>query len=356
MATYKVIQDIEAEDHFVGPLTLKQFIFACTGVLFGYLNIFALTKGAPVLMGLFLPPMFLGFFLAIPWSRDQPTELWLLGRVRFFIKPKKRIWNQAGVQELVTITAPKKEEKPLTKNYSQGEVKSRLKALAETIDSRGWAVKHSTLEESQLPGQDLVSDRLVSPSILPQQVPAIDYENVPDLLDPSSSPLSGDLDNMIEQKDTTRRNELLQKMDKARRGEPLQAEAQPNIAVNQSHAPSKKVPAAQNSSMDEQLLVKELQAKKQAGDLARSHMRGISLNRKPSPQSQASNGSDDSQSPQDTTQQPPDSQKAQAAMTSGSSPDTMRLANNNDLNIATLAREADRKGENGDGEVVISLR
>ena len=28
MATYKVIQDIEAEDKLIGPLTLRQFIYA----------------------------------------------------------------------------------------------------------------------------------------------------------------------------------------------------------------------------------------------------------------------------------------------------------------------------------------
>ncbi|MGH7158305.1 MAG: PrgI family mobile element protein [Candidatus Saccharimonadales bacterium] len=28
MATYKVIQDIEAEDKILGPLTLRQFIYA----------------------------------------------------------------------------------------------------------------------------------------------------------------------------------------------------------------------------------------------------------------------------------------------------------------------------------------
>jgi hypothetical protein len=355
MATYKVIQDIEAEDHFVGPLTLKQFIFACTGILFGYLNIFALTRGAPFLMGLFLPPMFLAFFLAIPWSRDQPTEMWVLAKLRFYIKPKKRIWNQSGIQELVTITAPKKEEKPLIKDYTQGEVKSRLKALAETIDSRGWAVKHSTLEASQMPGQDLVSDRLTSPSILPQQVPNVDLDNIPDLLDPTSSPLSEDLDTMIKQKDTTRRNELLQKMDKARRGEPLQPDPQPNIAVNQSHSPGKKPSPAKNSSVDEQLLAKELQAKKQAANLASSHMRGISAS---SRQNINPPTTDDGRthSPRDTNQQSSSSQKAQAPMTSGSSPDTMRLANNNDLNIATLAREADRKDESDDNEVVIPLR
>ncbi len=34
MATYKVLQDIEAEDKLLGPLTLKQFIFAVVTLAF----------------------------------------------------------------------------------------------------------------------------------------------------------------------------------------------------------------------------------------------------------------------------------------------------------------------------------
>jgi hypothetical protein len=357
MATYKVIQDIEAEDKFIGPLTLKQFIFACVGILFGYLNIFALSKGAPVLMAIFLPPMALGFFLAIPWSRDQPTELWVLARMRYFLKPKRRLWDQSGIQELVTITVPKKQEKPLTKGYSEGEVKSRLKALAETIDSRGWAIKHATLEDSRLSGEELVSDRLVDPSILPNQVPEIDLESVPDVLDPSSSSLSENLDTMIKTRDSVRKDELIQKMDRARRGEPLEPKPQENIAINQSR-PKR---ASSTNNIDEQLINKQLRAKKQAGDLVRSHMRGIpSHSQQVQPDDDQANqpykneGAKAKKARADKQKSPAGQKQAQAAMTSESSPDTIRLANNNDLNIATLAREADRE-EEGKGEVVISL-
>jgi len=38
MATYKVIQDIEAEDKLVGPLTLRQFIYAAIAAICGYLS------------------------------------------------------------------------------------------------------------------------------------------------------------------------------------------------------------------------------------------------------------------------------------------------------------------------------
>lgn len=60
MATYKVIQDIEADDQFVGPLTLKQFIFGMAGILFLWLNFLAITRGFAFATVLFTPPMLLG--------------------------------------------------------------------------------------------------------------------------------------------------------------------------------------------------------------------------------------------------------------------------------------------------------
>jgi len=36
MATYKVIQDIEAEDKLLGPMTLRQFIYAVIVVVMGF--------------------------------------------------------------------------------------------------------------------------------------------------------------------------------------------------------------------------------------------------------------------------------------------------------------------------------
>lgn len=169
MAQYKVIQDIEAEDKFLGPLTLKQCIFAGIAILSIYLSILLLSKGIWVLVFPFVPVIIVTGFLAFPWGKDQTTEIWLLAKIRFYFKPRKRIWNQSGLQELVKITAPVKIQEYLSDNLSQTEVKSRLKALAETIDSRGWAVKNvdaATLQQ----GIQAQSDRLVDASQLPKTV------------------------------------------------------------------------------------------------------------------------------------------------------------------------------------------
>ncbi|MGH7193938.1 MAG: PrgI family protein, partial [Candidatus Saccharimonadales bacterium] len=102
MATYKLIQDIEAEDHILGPLTLRQFIFAMLAAFCLYICFIAVTKHFPVLLAIFLPPALFFTFFAFPWGRDQPTEVWALAKLRFFFKPRKRIWNQSGLKELVT--------------------------------------------------------------------------------------------------------------------------------------------------------------------------------------------------------------------------------------------------------------
>ena len=171
MAIYKVLQDIEAEDKFVGPLTLKQFIFMAIAFVSGYLAFFAATRHIYFLLGPLLPLMLVSGFLGFPFKRDQPTEIWLLAKIRFWFKPRIRIWDQSGENDLVTITAPKKIEHFLTNNLTQVEVKSRLKALAETIDSRGWAAKDANVNLYSPTAVTYAapnSDRLVGSSTLPQ--------------------------------------------------------------------------------------------------------------------------------------------------------------------------------------------
>src|SRR5579864_40851 len=117
MAVYKVIQDIEAEDKLLGPLTLKGFIYAAIAGTCAFIEFRLLLIGTPIkylFMLMFALPMILFGVLASPLGREQPTEVWLLSRIKFFLKPHKRIWDQAGMEELVTITAPKHQEIQLT--------------------------------------------------------------------------------------------------------------------------------------------------------------------------------------------------------------------------------------------------
>lgn len=204
MAVYKVIQDIEAEDKLLGPLTLKQFIFATIAAGFGFVAFMVVSKTGAIYLAIPFLPFIAGFgVLAAPLSKDQPTDLWLAARIRFFIKPRKRIWDQSGIKELVTITVPKKEIKQLTDNLSQVEVKSRLNALADTLDSRGWAVKNVALNMYSNPSYAYAYDggqeRLLDPSSLPRAVEDINITNTDDILDPNFNPTAQHFEQMMEE-------------------------------------------------------------------------------------------------------------------------------------------------------------
>ncbi len=330
MATHKVIQDIEAEDKFLGPLTLKQFIFGAIGVFFGWLNFFAFAKGFPFAAIVFAPPMLLGFFLAIPWSKDQPTEVWVLAKLRFRLKPKRRVWDQDGIQELVTITAPKKVEKYLTNTLSQTEVKSRLKALAETIDSRGWAIKHASLDSTPVGTEE--GDRLLGTHAFADEVPAVDTSSIEDMFE--DSPVSSTFDHMIKEKTEEVRRANLDKLDRIRQGKSLETIHQnpPVITPPVENVSPAATSIAQN--IDEKELSQQLAASRAATNDAYENMHKI--------------GSKKSQKIDNNEP------KAQASIATPSTPAIMSLAHNDDLDVATIARQAKKEIGQVD-EVVVSL-
>jgi hypothetical protein len=227
MAVYKVIQDIESEDKLVGPLTLKSFVYAAiAGVSlfleFRFLVANSLGSVRWILMLAFLPPMALFGVLASPLGREQPTEVWLLSHIKFFFKPHTRIWDQSGINQLVTITAPKKIARQLTKNLSQTEVRSRLQALAGTLDSRGWAVKNVAVDIGAAPGylegEQADSDRLIGASSLTQDIPVVDVRAADDILDEQNNPTAQKFATLMQQADDNRKNAITDKIDAARAG------------------------------------------------------------------------------------------------------------------------------------------
>ncbi len=322
MATYKVIQDIEAEDKFVGPLTLKQFIFAAIGMIFGYLSFIVIAKGVWFIAFAFAPVSLFGFFMAIPWSKDQPTDMWVLAKIRFRFKPKIRLWDQAGRQELVSITAPKRAEKALTKDLSETEVKSRLKVLADTMNTRGWAVKHADLPS--LANADDDSDRLI-----PMQMsggPAANPDNqTPDMLETSQ------VDTLIEESVKTRKLSLQDKIKQARKGT--------ESAQEQTVAPSDET----------QSLSEKLKQKKEAGNLSTGNMQRFQP-KPPDSKAKAEKKKKPAEKDTPTTEE----KKTTSEVTEPPRPDIIGLAHNNDLNVATLARQANSDGD-GSKEVVVSL-
>ncbi|HSX17877.1 MAG TPA: hypothetical protein VLE51_00795 [Candidatus Saccharimonadales bacterium] len=225
MAVYKVIQDIEAEDRLLGPLTLKGFIYALTAGALGFINFKLLMSpelGAIrwLLVLLFGLPMLLFMVLASPLGREQPTEVWLLSRVRFLVKPRKKIWDQSGLSDLVTITVPPKVDRHLTKDLSQGEVQGRLESLAMAMDTGGWAVKNINVnlntQPTYLENGAADSDRLVGASSLTQNVPVIDIHPADDIMDEQNNPTAQKFEGLMQQKDAKRKKEMAEKINNAR--------------------------------------------------------------------------------------------------------------------------------------------
>lgn len=324
MATYKVIQDIEAEDKFIGPFTLKQFVFAAIGGVFSYLCFFVTVRGGWFVAIIFAPAALFGFFMAIPWSKDQPTDLWVLAKIRFKIKPKKRVWNQMGKQELVTITAPKKIEKVFTKDLSETEVESRLKALADTMNTRGWSVKH--VSKFDLANADASNRLLPTPIPVGARV-ALDNE-APDILENTQ------VDALIDESERLRKANLQDKIVQARKN--LESVEQQGQTV----APSN----------DTESLTEELRQRKEVAGLSTGKMQRFQP--KPSRSKINVHKKEDKTSRKNT--QKTEDKKTISKVTEPSRPDIISLAHNNDLNVATLARQA-RKDDDDSQEVVISL-
>jgi hypothetical protein len=241
MAVYKVIQDIESEDKIVGFLTLKMFVYALISGALVYINIRFLMAGilGPlrfVFVFILFWPMLLFAVLAAPLGREQSTEVWILAHVRFYLKPRLRIWNQSGVLELVTVTVPKRIERQLTKNLTQTEVRSRLKALATTLDSRGWAVRNVAVNLNANPSYlDIVepeSDRLAAGSNLPQTKTSADITESDDIMDAQNNSTAQHFETLMQQEDEKRKkavSEIVKNQASAEKKQSKNEEVEPPV-------------------------------------------------------------------------------------------------------------------------------
>lgn len=232
MATYKVIQDIEAEDKLLGPLTLKQFIFAVIAVAFAGMAFITVSKvGNPLVAIPFLPFIVIFGFLAAPIGRDQPTEVWLAARLRFLFVPRKRIWDQNGLKELVAITVSKKDIHIYSDNLSKKEVKSRLRALSDVIDSRGWATRNVAINAYDPQPQYLqqTTDRLLNQDSLPQTVPELTMGADADILDATNNPTAQHFEELVEESTVAQKKSAIDLMQQA-----IKQQKEADIAVQKA--------------------------------------------------------------------------------------------------------------------------
>lgn len=333
MAVYKVPQDVEADDKLIGPFSFRQFI---------YLIIVALSIAAAWGLGqVFIPlaiiPMPVIIFfgaLALPLRKDQPMEVYLAAMVSFYLKPRRRLWEADGIESLIEITVPKIVEIQRTKNISQNEAQERFGYLAEIVDSQGWAVRGQGV---QTPNSAMNTDVY------------FEAQQTVDMLDTDNG-IAQNLTQMIDQSDAKRHQEMINRMHQPPAPAPSAVSAPspydffatpqttPTVTPMPAPNPAPVAPTVDSATYSGPALTYD----PYPTDIQQSVINPLTTPTMPP-----------------TTPNPTTTQSAvQNASEKPVAPAIMELANNADLSIETIAREANRINQQQDmsEEVVISLR
>ena len=153
MAQYKVPQDVEADDKLLGPFNFRQFIYllivaALIALAWAIGQIFPLFAILPIIPALFL------LILALPLRKDQPMETYIAALISFYTKPNKRYWFPGQRESTIQITVPKTVEKVLTRDITEEEAGRRLSFLANVVDSEGMSIKEGLSAPADSPIRD----------------------------------------------------------------------------------------------------------------------------------------------------------------------------------------------------------
>lgn len=306
MSVYKVPQDVEAEDKLLGPFSFRQFVFLIIAVIgiaiaYGLSTIFLPLAIIPVPIIIFFGA------LALPLKKDQPMEVYLAAVISFMLKPKKRLWQPDGIERLVEVIAPKVEEKTYGNNYDQAEVQRRLSYLANLVDSQGWSIRGVNNPNSSMRA-DLFNEGQAANDILDE-----------------NSTTAQNINHLINQSDVRRRQEVIQKMQTGQSATPPPTQTPQSSQPSQPDNPAPVTPLQMNPypTMHQSVL----------NPVSGRPAASTPVQTRPTT------------TPQTSVNEVP--------------PAIIELANNRDLSIETIAREANRiQQENklSDEEVVISLR
>lgn len=255
-------------------------------------------------------------------------ETYLLAMVRFFLKPKRRMWDPEGSTSHVYITTPPAQEHSLVKEFDQETAQQRLDYLARVMDSRGWSLKGVSK-----------SNESVSAGV------AAEAANAFDIMDDHAE-LAKSFDTLLAKKNETTRQQAVERMRQTTVSQRPAAPAQPthvdfaknpydDILAQQFQPTSPATPSAPLSEgtapkfnpYPNQMRQKVVQPY-HVPEAAETELRPVEKIEEPKPA------------------QP---------LTQTVSPDIMRLASNNDLSISAIANEAHRIGKGEEAEVVINL-
>lgn len=350
MAVYKVAQDVEADDKLIGPFSFKQFIY----LIIVAISIAIAWGLSRLFIGLIIIPLPLVVFfgaLALPLRKDQPMEVYLSALISFYLKPRRRIWGPDGLNSLIEITAPKVVEVQRTKDITETEAERRLSYLADIADTQGWAVRHA----AQPSNNSMISDAY------------FEAQTAEDVFDVNGG-VSQSLGVMIDQADVKRKEAAMARMHQAPQ-QPAVPQMAPVAPVQQTYIPPVTDPYLALSQTQPTPVVQPIVQQQPTASAQPQHSDGtVEFNPYPNAIRQSVI------QPLDTGSQlaVPEPQMVQPAavlpqntpevpITTSEkviSPDIINLANNSDLSIETIAREASRiqhKVDEDNGEVFISL-
>jgi len=328
MAVYKVPQDVEADDKLIGPFSFRQFIYLIIVAL-----AIALAWGlGQLFIGLAIIPLPIVVFfgaLALPLRKDQPMEIFMAAMVSFYLKPHRRLWDPDGIDSLIEITAPKMVEVQLTKDLSQNEAMRRFGYLAEIVDSGGWAVRGAGV---QAPNSAMTTDAYFA------------AQQVQDVLDSGSS-TSQTLNQKLDQSDVRRHQEAIDIMNQRPAiQQPTIAQAAPPQTILQAPVNNyfNSVTPTEPSVAPEPIVEPKFGYNPYPDSMQQTVIQPIAMPQQPIVTAPIKPVT------------PPAPTTSEKVVSAG----IINLANNTDLSIEAIAREANRihKKQDLNQEVIISLR
>lgn len=316
MAVYKVPQDVEADDKLIGPFSFRQFIYLIIVALAGMIS-WGLAQLFVPLAVLPLPIIIFFGALALPLRKDQPMEIYMAAIVSFYLKPRQRLWDPDGIDSLIEVTAPKIVELQLTKDLTQTEAQRRFSYLAQIVDTKGWAVRGA--------GAVQPTNSSINSDVY------FEAQQVTDVLDDNNSTAIAMRDR-LDKSDARHRQEV----DDIMHGKLKQSTPPPEAAITPTAIPSpanyfNNIPGQPTPTSAPTVTLPEHLEFNPYPDMSQSVIQPEGAK----PTVESANTSE-----------------------KGASADIINLANNNDLSIATIEREVNRriKKKEEDQEVVISLR
>lgn len=218
MGQYKVPQNVESEDKLLGPLTMKQFIYAIIGLGWGFLIWRILSPGGvaavPIMLLLIVPISGFMLLLAFGKREEQSFENYLIALIRFNVVPRKRIWLKDDFRGEVIIDTPPPPKPVVASKEDIARVHSRLQQLSLVVDTRG----HAKTADVQLPDVTnraaVFSERVFTPPELQKPILEGGVQAQDDVLatTEAATAQAQEVDRLLQNQEYSIREEAMKKM------------------------------------------------------------------------------------------------------------------------------------------------